>query len=127
MAPISVKSNPVQVELYLDGVMMRLTPDKMDRIKPGEHLIKVLKTGFNFWEKELDLSTELFKSMDVKLESIGTVIIRTEIIEAQIQVDLIMHIPPLNIDAMSSGNFIQDNINLLRPNLFRLEQPPTYS
>lgn len=70
MAHLSVKSFPAQAEWYLDGVLIGETPDKIDRIKPGKHQVKLLKSGYQPWQKEVNLSVGSIKKMNVTLEAL---------------------------------------------------------
>jgi tetratricopeptide (TPR) repeat protein len=43
---LSVTSNPTYAELYIDGDFVGLTPDKIDRISVGPHLVRLVRDGF---------------------------------------------------------------------------------
>lgn len=43
---LSVTSNPTYAELYIDGDFLGLTPDKINHINTGPHLVRLVRDGF---------------------------------------------------------------------------------
>lgn len=60
---ISIESNPLEVEVYIDGEAKSKNLNRMNNsyhiegIKPGEHLIEVKAPGFNTWSKKITVSS----------------------------------------------------------------------
>ncbi|MDO8529634.1 MAG: PEGA domain-containing protein [bacterium] len=60
---LSIKSNPQNVEVYIDGKIENKTINRINNsyhlggIKPGEHLIEVNAPGFNSWNKKIAVNS----------------------------------------------------------------------
>lgn len=60
---LSIKSNPQNVEVYIDGILENKTINRINNsyhiggIKPGEHLIEVKAPGFASWQKKITVNS----------------------------------------------------------------------
>lgn len=52
---LAVASNPSNGELYVDGDFIGLTPDKVDRISGGPHLVRVVRDGYRTVSQVVDV------------------------------------------------------------------------
>jgi hypothetical protein len=52
---LAVSTNPAYAELYVDGEFIGMTPDKIDRIDAGPHLLRVVRDGFRPSAEVLDV------------------------------------------------------------------------
>jgi diacylglycerol kinase family enzyme len=64
---LSVNSNPDGAEIEIDGEFRGDTPSTLE-IAPGEHAIKVRKTGYKAWEKKLKLAGAITLNADLEAE-----------------------------------------------------------
>ncbi len=52
---VAVKSIPDGAQVYLDGALTTATNGTIQGLKPGKHVLKVIKNGFQSWEKEIEV------------------------------------------------------------------------
>jgi len=55
---ISVTSIPLEVEVYLDGIPKGITPITLKTIETGVHKLTLEKDGFEFWTRDVEISSE---------------------------------------------------------------------
>jgi hypothetical protein len=56
---ISAKSIPESASVYLDDELVTATDDSIPGIPPGNYNLKIKKSGFTTWEKEIEVFPEL--------------------------------------------------------------------
>jgi hypothetical protein len=66
---ISAKSQPEGANVYLDGVLNTATNNSLSGIEPGKHKLKITKTGYVTWEKEIEVFPELVTDITAVLIS----------------------------------------------------------
>ncbi len=54
-ATIEITSSPTGADIELDGEFVGNTPSPLS-VAPGEHTVKVIKTGYTSWERKVKLS-----------------------------------------------------------------------
>jgi len=84
MAYLAIKSTPADAEWYLDGVMVGMTPDRMDRVKFGEHEVSVIKQGYHPWKEQIDLDSADLKTLDVELQPIESLAKEEVVVQKQL-------------------------------------------
>jgi hypothetical protein len=52
---LAVSSNPAYAELYVDGDFIGLTPDKIDRLGGGPHLVRLVRDGYRTVSQVVDV------------------------------------------------------------------------
>lgn len=52
---LAITTNPAYAELYVDGDFIGMTPDKIDRIDGGPHLVRVVRDGFRATAEVVDV------------------------------------------------------------------------
>jgi hypothetical protein len=67
LAAIEVKSTPDSAEISVDEKFMGSTPSTL-RLTPGDHRIKIEKSGFKAWEKVLTVTTGESATVNASLE-----------------------------------------------------------
>ncbi|MFH1366702.1 MAG: PEGA domain-containing protein [Patescibacteria group bacterium] len=51
-----VSSKPENADIYLDGLLTKKrTPTRLSNLKPGEYLLTLKKTGYQSWQKKLNI------------------------------------------------------------------------
>lgn len=66
---ISVKSIPQGASVYINGVLVTATNNTISGVEPGKHTIKVVKSGFAPWTKEVEVFPELATDITAVLVS----------------------------------------------------------
>jgi hypothetical protein len=67
LSSIEVKSTPDAADITVDDKYMGSTPSTL-RISPGDHRIKIEKSGFNAWEKTLTVTAGASTTVNASLE-----------------------------------------------------------
>lgn len=65
---LDVSTKPAQADIYIDGNLKGKTPLKIDGITPGEHVLKIQKSGYKAIEGKFSVEANKVKeySMDLK-------------------------------------------------------------
>lgn len=66
---ISAKSIPDSANVYLDDKLITATDDSIPGISPGNYNLKITKSGFTPWEKEIEVFPELVTDITAILVS----------------------------------------------------------
>lgn len=66
---ISIKSIPQGASVYINGVLVTATNNTITGVEPGKHTIKVVKSGFAPWIKEVEVFPELATDITAVLVS----------------------------------------------------------
>jgi len=64
---ISVYSNPQGAKVYLDNSYKGVTPLFIEKISPGQYWIKLIKSGYQEWEKNITVSPTLTRTVSADL------------------------------------------------------------
>lgn len=64
---VQITSEPAGAEIYIDDKFVGSTPSKLN-ISPGEHKIRISRTGFKDWERSILIETESEPSFNAILE-----------------------------------------------------------
>ncbi len=64
---ISVYSDPQGAKLYLDNTYKGLTPLFIEKISPGQYWVKLVKSGYQDWEKNITVSPALTRTISADL------------------------------------------------------------
>ncbi|MBO4575187.1 MAG: PEGA domain-containing protein [Bacteroidales bacterium] len=64
---ITIKSDPAGADVYVDEVKVGVTPYLMKKIKPGDHVVELRKTGY---ESYADMVTILVREKNEQMESV---------------------------------------------------------
>jgi hypothetical protein len=68
---ISIKSTPTGADIEVDGKFVGSTPSAL-QLKIGEHKITIKKTGFDLWERSIDLGAGSGVNIDATLDKTPT-------------------------------------------------------
>lgn len=68
---INVKSVPDGANVYLDGELETATNGTISGLKPGNYNLKIMKSGFTVWEKQIEVFPELVTDITAILISQG--------------------------------------------------------
>jgi WD40 repeat protein len=71
---ISAKSIPEGASVYLDGELLTATNDTISGIEPGSHNLRIVKKGFEQWNKHIEVFEELVTDITAVLVSQSPVI-----------------------------------------------------
>lgn len=66
---VGAKSVPEGAKVYMDGVLKTATDDTIAGIKPGKYTLKMIKVGFEIWEKDIEVFEELVTDITAILVS----------------------------------------------------------
>jgi hypothetical protein len=66
---ISAKSLPEGASVYLDGELVTATNDTISGLEPGVHKLKMVKKGYEEWEKDIEVYEELVTDITAVLVS----------------------------------------------------------
>lgn len=66
---ISAKSMPEGASVYLDGKLVTATNDTISGLKPGTHKLRMVKKGYEDWEKDIEVYEELVTDITAVLVS----------------------------------------------------------
>ena len=64
---ISVYSDPQGVKVYLDNTYKGVTPLFIEKISPGQYWVKLVKSGYQDWEKNITVSPALTRTISANL------------------------------------------------------------
>lgn len=64
---VQITSEPAGAELFVDGEFVGSTPSKV-QMTPGEHKIKVVRPGYNQWERTIKIQPNEEKTINALLE-----------------------------------------------------------
>ena len=67
LGSLAIKTAPGSGNLYIDGKLKGVTPDSVDGLIAGRHLVVVKKPGFLNWGKVVQIDAGNLLSLDVKL------------------------------------------------------------
>jgi tetratricopeptide (TPR) repeat protein len=70
MGSMKVQSNPEGAYVYLDGMPMGVTPVTIDNIIIGKHIIRLSKSGYQFFGTVLTIEKDDTKKLDATLQKI---------------------------------------------------------
>jgi len=80
-----LSSSPNQAKWYLDGDYMGKTPDQMDDIKIGKHLVEVRKKGFNVYQESIRIRHNKTITLSALLEKTAQSSINATLIMPPVQ------------------------------------------
>ncbi len=69
---LDVSTKPDNADIYIDGVLKGKTPKKIDRITPGEHILKIQKQGYKTIEGKFTIVVNKTKEYDMDLKKLYT-------------------------------------------------------
>lgn len=106
-ASISVRSDPAEAEIWLNGKRIGHTPFQQSKLKPGLYLLKLKKEGFEDFNQKIRLAGGKSRRMDTKLVPIGgSLVIKTQPSGARVNIDgreMINQLTPFDIKNIILG------------------------
>lgn len=66
---VSAKSIPVGATVYLNDKLITATNDTLSGVEPGKHNLRIVKKGYEKWEKEIEVFEELVTDITAVLVS----------------------------------------------------------
>ena len=84
---ISVTSKPDNSDVYIDNNLIGKTPVNMQEVSPGEHQIKIQKSGYAPFEEKITIETGKNKSFSADLKRIFTLKINSVPEDAEVFVN----------------------------------------
>jgi diacylglycerol kinase family enzyme len=85
---ISVKSKPAKARIFLDGKEVGTTPDILESVASGPHVVEVRKNGYDVCSKTVEVETDKKKSLTLELQiNTGSISIKSEPANARIFLD----------------------------------------
>jgi hypothetical protein len=69
---ISARSNPENASVYINGVLATVTNNTISSLNPGTYQLRIVKSGFVPWEKEVEVFKELVTDITAVLISQST-------------------------------------------------------
>ena len=104
MSFLSITTNPPDCQVTVDDSLIGKSPLTLYKIKPGFHKIKVGKKGFVSFEEIQSLPAGELASIDVLLEAVAAITVRSEPPEAELYIDGVFHgLTPLEVSNLKSG------------------------
>src|SRR5215470_15143349 len=71
MGALSVGSDPVGAQVFVDGALAGQTPLQLGRVAPGDHRVRVVKEGYLENSRIVTLGAGHAQNLDVKLTRQG--------------------------------------------------------
>ncbi|RPJ11062.1 MAG: PEGA domain-containing protein [Deltaproteobacteria bacterium] len=71
LGSLVIQTEPTRANVYIDGKSVGLSPHEAKEVSPGSHRVRVIKEGYEVWEKEVIVEAgkkEEIRSQLVKLE-----------------------------------------------------------
>jgi hypothetical protein len=85
---ISVKSNPINAKLYIDGQEIGTTPNTLKSIEIGSHEFEVVCKGYKSWKKSINIKKGKNTNISAVLQvNTGSVNIKSEPSVAKVLID----------------------------------------
>ncbi|MEJ2545675.1 MAG: PEGA domain-containing protein, partial [Calditrichaceae bacterium] len=84
---ISVNSIPDNCEVYIDNRLVGKTPINLQEVSPGQHHLKVQKSGYASFEEKISIETGKSKSFSADLKRIFTLKIKSVPEETEVYVN----------------------------------------
>ena len=85
---VLVESEPTNATIYLDGSEVGITPDTLNPIIPGRHLVEVKMDGYKVWSKSIMVKANKENTLTAALQILtGSILIESEPAKARIFLD----------------------------------------
>jgi CRISPR/Cas system-associated exonuclease Cas4 (RecB family) len=109
---VTVQSDPDGANVYLDGEMKGLTPVAITGVSPGPHIVRIEKTGYIPYQKDITVTAGSTTIVSAALASVpppttGSVNIESEPEGANVYLDGgLVGITPLLVSNLTPGNHV---------------------
>jgi len=102
---ISVVSIPREVDVYLDGIQKGITPVTLKNIEPGVYRLTLQKDGYEYWNKDVEISSESSAEIIANLSPLyGSFGITSIPPSAEVYLDGVKQgVTPIRIDQIKKG------------------------
>ena len=85
---ISIKSNPENAKLFIDGQEFGTTPNALSSIDIGSHEVEVVSKGYKSWKKPINIKKGKNTNINIVLQiNTGSVNIKSEPLDAKVLID----------------------------------------
>lgn len=109
---ITITSNPVQADIYINGTLMGKTPNTIENLQAGKYNLVLKKQGYKEAQKSITIETRKTISQNIDLEKIeqkpltGSLEIKSEPDGAKVVINGVEKgNTPLKLDDMETGTY----------------------